>query len=130
MKLRLSALLFSALTVGAFAQTADEVVAPPGPNSVSKDKPTESILQRAASRRFDVRSLPQTRPVPRERVELEDPENEPVALPSNLPPQPAAPSVPTVSAPAPPPIAVFEGLDRLNFGAGSPPDTNGDVGPT
>ena len=130
MKLRLSALLFSALTVGAFAQTSDERAAPPGPNSVSKDKPTESVLQRAASRRFDVRSLPQTRPAPREREELEEPEHEPVLLPSSVPPQASAPSVPTVSAPAPPPIAVFEGLDRFNFGAGSPPDTNGDVGPT
>ena len=32
--------------------------------------------------------------------------------------------------PAPAPNNVFEGLDRLNFGAGSPPDTNGDVGKT
>src|SRR3954464_13604381 len=59
MKLRLSALPVSALTVGAFAQTSDERAAPPGPNSAIKDKPTESVLQRAASRRFDVRLLPQ-----------------------------------------------------------------------
>jgi Carboxypeptidase regulatory-like domain len=33
------------------------------------------------------------------------------------------------SAPAPAPIANFAGLDLQNFGAGWPPDTNGDVGP-
>ena len=40
-----------------------------------------------------------------------------------------APAAPEISAPAPAPLNVFEGLDRFNFGAGSPPDTNGDVGP-
>jgi hypothetical protein len=34
------------------------------------------------------------------------------------------------SAPAPPTIANFDGLDFANWGAGHPPDTNGDVGPT
>jgi hypothetical protein len=33
------------------------------------------------------------------------------------------------AAPAPSPIASFEGLDFNNWGAGHPPDTNGDVGP-
>jgi hypothetical protein len=32
-------------------------------------------------------------------------------------------------APAPPPLASFEGLDFANWGDGHPPDTNGDVGP-
>src|SRR6185436_19836341 len=41
---------------------------------------------------------------------------------------PVAP--PTAKAPAPPPTNVFEGLDRETWGSGSPPDTNGDVGPT
>ncbi len=39
------------------------------------------------------------------------------------------PSISTPAAPAPTPLNVFEGLDRFGFGAGSPPDTNGDVGP-
>src|SRR5713226_6438136 len=34
------------------------------------------------------------------------------------------------SGPAPPPTAVYDGLDRFTWGAGSPPDPNGDVGPT
>jgi uncharacterized repeat protein (TIGR01451 family) len=130
MKSQLFALVFSAFAVCASAQTVDESAAQPGAQSASKDKPIESVLRRAASRRFDVRLLPQTKPVPREREEIEEPENEPTLLPGKTPPQPAAPSVAAISAPAPPPIGVFEGLDRFNWGAGSPPDTNGDVGPT
>jgi hypothetical protein len=34
-----------------------------------------------------------------------------------------------LAAPAPSPIANFDGLDFANWGAGHPPDTNGDVGP-
>src|SRR5437764_1021977 len=41
--------------------------------------------------------------------------------------EPAAVIVPRVPAPAP--IANFEGLDFATWGAGHPPDTNGDVGP-
>ena len=37
---------------------------------------------------------------------------------------------PEPKPPAPAPNNVFEGLDRFNWGAGSPPDTVGDVGPT
>ena len=41
-----------------------------------------------------------------------------------------APRIPgPVAAPMPPPIANFPGLDFAGFGAGWPPDTNGDVGP-
>ena len=101
------------------------------PASTTKEKPIESTLRRAASRHFDLRSLPHTRPVPRERAELEEPENEPGFAPGTVPTPPTAPqpSIPSVSAPAPTPIGVFEGLDREHWGAGSPPDTNGDVGP-
>lgn len=48
----------------------------------------------------------------------------------------AAPIVPLVTAPAPAPLQSFDGLARLDSvtggtaGAGFPPDTNGDVGPT
>src|SRR5438105_158320 len=61
--------------------------------------------------------------------------------PTNAPAPPAAAGAPALSphsssptaaknpAQAPAPIAVYEGLDRFNWGAGSPPDTNGDVGP-
>ena len=34
------------------------------------------------------------------------------------------------AAAAPAPLTTFEGLDFANWGAGHPPDTNGDVGPT
>ena len=40
-----------------------------------------------------------------------------------------APSAPVRSAPAASPGSNFLGLDFLNFGAGRPPDTVGDVGP-
>jgi len=38
-------------------------------------------------------------------------------------------NAPSISAPAPAPSSSFEGLDFTNWGAGHPPDTNGDVGP-
>ena len=42
-----------------------------------------------------------------------------------------SPSLPAdPSAPAPAPVASFDGLDYATWGAGHPPDTNGDVGPT
>src|SRR6185295_5407855 len=43
--------------------------------------------------------------------------------------QTSTPSVAALAVPAPTPLNVFEGLDRFGFGAGSPPDTNGDAGP-
>ncbi|HET8799242.1 MAG TPA: carboxypeptidase regulatory-like domain-containing protein, partial [Thermoanaerobaculia bacterium] len=66
------------------------------------------------------------------RPELEPPDHKPVELEGNrieVPPSnvPAAP--PTANPPAPAPNVVFEGLDREFWGAGSPPDTTGDVGP-
>ncbi|HEX3122573.1 MAG TPA: carboxypeptidase regulatory-like domain-containing protein, partial [Rhodanobacteraceae bacterium] len=45
-------------------------------------------------------------------------------------PLPVGPEVPAVNAPAPAPLKNFAGLDLLTWGAGVPPDTNGDVGPT
>ena len=54
----------------------------------------------------------------------------PVTVQGTVGPEPSTPiGPPTPQAPAPPPLNVFEGLDRFNWGAGSPPDTNGDVGP-
>jgi hypothetical protein len=111
-------------------KTADEpeVVSRPGPNPAGP--PTERQLTRASSRRFDVRTLPQTKPIEQERKENEPPAQTPVVLQGGAPsPEASLPSVPTPSIPAPAPIHVFEGLDRFNWGAGSPPDTNGDAGP-
>ena len=43
---------------------------------------------------------------------------------------PSTGGVPDRAAPAPAADTTFEGLDYANWGAGHPPDTNGDVGPT
>src|SRR6185503_2513352 len=90
----------------------------------------ELQLQRAGSRKFDLRKLPHTKPKQQERPEFEEPEPNPTELPSGLTAPAASISAPGPSAPAPAPNAVYEGLDRFTWGAGSPPDTNGDVGPT
>jgi hypothetical protein len=100
---------------------------------VTDRKPIESRLKRAG-RSFtgDVRTLPYEKSVEREMPEHEDPftirsfiGKPPVeGIQANTSPSIAAPA-----APAPTPLNVFEGLDRFGFGAGSPPDTNGDVGP-
>jgi hypothetical protein len=93
--------------------------------------PNELQLKRASSRVFDLRSLPRTKPIEQERRELPDPPFNPVTIQDNVNPKdsrlPIGP--PVANAPAPPPIAVYEGLDRFTWGAGSPPDTNGDAGP-
>jgi hypothetical protein len=108
---------------------SDTTVAPkPGP--IPFGPPIELQLKRAGSRKFDLRSLPQTPPVQQERPELPEPAFNPVTIQGGVNPEPSAPiGPPTLSAPAPPPNAVYEGLDRFTWGAGSPPDTNGDVGP-
>jgi hypothetical protein len=92
-------------------------------------RPTEIVMQVAGSFDGDLRDLPQTPARQRERPEREDPELNPITLPSTLIAPPAA--VPTASAPAPAPSTNFEGVDRVasGLGAGWPPDTNGDVGP-
>jgi carboxypeptidase family protein len=87
--------------------------------------PTISTLVKS-SRSFQgsLRDLPQTPPVRRERPEREGPEIETTG-------GSAAPiERPAFDAPAPSPIANFDGLDFATYGAGHPPDTNGDVGPT
>src|SRR6185369_12464899 len=95
----------------------------------------EERLTKAHDFNGDVRKLPCTRLTRRERRELEGPSLNPgfYVPPGGATPQiqqQEGPSVaPQMSAPAPAPTHVFEGLDRLNWGAGSPPDTNGDVGP-
>ena len=71
-----------------------EGVTKPGP--IPFGPPVERQLTRAASRRFDLRLLPQTRPDQRERVELEPPDHTPVTVQGN-PEQPPAPSM-TIAA--------------------------------
>jgi hypothetical protein len=99
---------------------------------VTNRKPFEAKLQKA-SRSFngDLRDLPYERSVEQFMVEHEDPDiirrsiGKPVDSGNQVSISP--PIVP--AAPAPAPLNVFDGLDRFNWGAGSPPDTNGDVGP-
>ncbi len=98
-------------------------------------RPREDRLKRGKPFHGDLRTLPQTPPEKFERPEFEEPKTTPVPFPGT----PSAPSpssasasinAPAPSAPAPSPSSSFEGLDFLNWGAGHPPDTNGDVGPT
>ena len=108
--------------------TEDLIVEKPGP--IPAGPPIELQLTRASSRRFDVRSLPQTKPIQQERNEYEPPFRAPATILGVVgPPVSSQPAPPVSLVPAPAPLNVFEGLDRFNFGAGSPPDTNGDVGP-
>ena len=95
-------------------------------------------MHRAASFDGDVRALPQTPRVrKRERPEREGPDITPVPFPgtsaaAGIPSEPLAglEGAQSLSAPAPNAITHFEGLDFATWGAGHPPDTNGDVGPT
>ncbi|MEA2558998.1 MAG: hypothetical protein QOH06_502 [Acidobacteriota bacterium] len=100
------------------------------PSRVTLDQPIELTLRRAGSTSIDLRELPQTRPVERDREELPDPPFSPMEAGGGRLPSTSIPSVtPGANAPAPAPIITFEGLDRFNWGSGSPPDTVGDVGP-
>lgn len=94
--------------------------------------PREERLQRAGSFDGDLRSLRDNAPVKkRERPEREGPQPTPVQLTTPSEPIPSGIDVPqALNAPAPGPSASFEGLDFATWGAGHPPDTNGDVGPT
>src|SRR5207244_7248897 len=82
----------------------------------------------------DLRALPQIPPEKFERPEFEEPKVAPIPFPGTASapaPSAATPSAstPSPSNPAPSPSANFDGLDFANWGAGHPPDTNGDVGP-
>jgi hypothetical protein len=94
--------------------------------------PREHRMRRSRSWNGDLRSLPQREPRRRERPEREGPEPAPMIAPGTATEEVEAPSdaaVSAVSAPAPATGANFDGLDFANWGAGHPPDTNGDVGP-
>src|SRR5258705_3523698 len=96
-------------------------------------KPIEMRLKRAGkSFTGDLRDLPHEKSVEREMPEHEDPYTfrSFIGKPGAEAKQDTtAPSIALPAVPAPTPLNVFEGLDRFGFGAGSPPDTNGDVGP-
>jgi hypothetical protein len=113
-------------------QSKGQTVQARGEGDKVSQKPKEERLTMAHPFNGDLRNLSRRKPVPRERNEPEEPEPHPVFAPGTAETAPSGPSTPAIggpSAPAPPPLSVFEGLDRFNWGAGSPPDTNGDVGP-
>jgi hypothetical protein len=95
--------------------------------------PVEAVMTKAQGQVFDVRHLPPGRPVRRERPEREVPIfPRPLEMPNTVQTKVpgAIPFLPRVNvAPAPAPTASFAGLDFNTWGAGHPPDTNGDVGP-
>jgi hypothetical protein len=107
------------------------------PKAVERSHPRELHLQRAHSSVFDVRTLKST-VVRKERPERTPPGFAPEgtrAAEALDDPARVAPELPKVvttsemtSAPAPGPDASFPGLDFASWGAGHPPDTNGDVG--
>jgi hypothetical protein len=96
--------------------------------------PVEKKLKKARGKKFDLRTLPSTKPRRRpERPERDAPPFNPVIAgeQSRSTPEVGTEAVrqPVATAAAPAPIITFDGLDRENWGAGSPPDTTGDVGP-
>ena len=133
MKARLLGLVLGSLLVTvALAQDAPQVdkSGPAVPAAIGK--PIETALHRAGSADIDLRKLPYRAPQKKERPELEEPEANPVVLPGGPSVSPGATpkSITVPSAPAPAPNITFDGLDNATWGAGHPPDTNGDVGPT
>ena len=114
-------------------ETAPQTISLSDVQKVTDRKPTEMRLKRAGkSFTGDLRDLPYEKSVEREMPEHEDPYTVRsfIGKPGAEDKQDTtAPSIALPAAPAPTPLNVFEGLDRFGFGAGSPPDTNGDVGP-
>ena len=99
--------------------------------------PREQRMRRAGSFDGDVRALPQTREqIVLERPEREGPAPSPMIAGGVAPTDASGSTDITTPGAAPlaqvvaPPSASFDGLDFANWGAGHPPDTNGDVGPT
>jgi len=130
-------------------QAGGLATAKPSAVTARKDSPRKPVtlthpavlhLKAAHAKVFDVRTL-KSKVVRRERPERHAPGFEPqeadaaAVLPARAPApfsvlhrDGVAPSA--IAAPAPAPSASFVGLDFANWGAGHPPDTNGDVGPT
>jgi hypothetical protein len=92
--------------------------------------PTESRMVRAGSFHGDLRQLPYVPPVRRERLRRPDPQTQRTTLGAATATRDALDTGARALAAAPAPSASFDGLDFANWGAGHPPDTNGDVGPT
>ncbi len=119
------AVLTAALVVGAVATAGASGGEPPSSPGLSL-KPVVGPPVKPGEFRGDVRRIPRgaviqpdERPAPRSPDEtLGGPTSDPAVQGSSA------------GAPAPAPTNSFAGLDFAGWGAGWPPDTNGDVGPT
>ena len=94
-------------------------------------RPTILHLQKARSVVFDVRKLKSV-VIKQERPADGGPNSDAGAADASSAAPAAADTrnLSAAAAPAPSPDSSFDGLDFANWGAGHPPDTNGDVGPT
>jgi hypothetical protein len=134
MKSALAGLLLSSVFLAAAAQDAPPLTTS-GPIQYSADAPVINVLHKAHSTNIDLRHLPYVAPKKHERPELDEPEGNPTLLPgtegtpSAIEQVPGHSLSPVRSAPAPAPNVTFDGLDFATWGAGHPPDPNGDVGP-
>jgi carboxypeptidase family protein len=109
------------------------------PRAVKRFRPQQLHLEAAHGKVFDVRKL-KGAVVRKERPERIAPGFAPegtLAAEALERPARVSPQLPSVieqsemiSAAAPAPDSSFDGLDFANWGAGHPPDENGDVGPT
>src|SRR5437763_3530937 len=135
---RILAALCAAATLTAMALSNQPALASRAPDAVSaQGRPgtarfhprLRSLAMHGHGKVFDVRRLPQIKPTKRERPEDNEPFN-PNWNPMTTTGRAALAASPGVSAPAPAPTSTFGGLDFNTWGAGHPPDTNGDVGPT
>src|SRR5205814_7184816 len=106
-------------------------------NGKGHGKPTEIVIERAGSSNADLRTLPDSKPDKKERPERAEPQLNPILLEPSIDTESGLTSksvsgftrlVPGVNAQAPSTLMNFDGLDFQNWGAGHPPDTNGDVG--
>ena len=120
---------------GAFQRLGPGGAAQPSPAASTSHRREIKHGARVAPVEFNgsVRKLPQLAPVRRFRPEREEHGVEPAGEREQKQPLRGAVeppvSAPVASALAPAPSVTFKGLDYLNWGAGHPPDTVGDVGP-
>ena len=123
-------------------QSAEMVQTPNGPTYVHRDFQVRALTKGTSSFDGDLRKLPFVRPTNlTERIEPEEPKPSPrlfipasgvgsgVNVSTAAAKHAASANEPTLSAPAPATSLQFDGLDFATWGAGHPPDENGDIGP-
>jgi hypothetical protein len=132
--LRGSIVKVAVATVAIFSVAAVAAVAGEGPGlAPSAANVAGPVLRPTASHTVLPRHYTgDVRKIPRGVINKDEPRPEP-QVPNDAPggavQADAAVQTVDAAAPAPNPSASFNGLDRASWGAGWPPDTNGDVGP-